>query len=134
MDPRNAPNHRNFSNSRNTPDSAADRMRPILSAMERSIDEARRKRMSAPPMQGNPPVSSRSSMSLQSSAANAASERSIGSVVPPSAAAVIGDAPPVPPGQAPAGEGAPPRLKARPKRMDAPFSSFNQPTYRSQAS
>jgi len=92
--------------------SVADRIRPILQAMERSIDSARRSRVKDPvhPPAAQPAVGLRPP-----------SPQTSNLPVPPKDASPITDG-----GQ---------RLKARPKRLGSPFiSPFDPPTYRSQAS
>ena len=91
-----------------TPRPAAERVRHILQAMERSIDSARRQRLhtSSPapqPFSAAPPPQA---------------------VFPRPAASLP---------QQPSQNGATQRLKARPKRADTFASPFDQPIYRSQA-
>jgi hypothetical protein len=88
--------------------STADRIRPILQAMDRTIDTLRRSRTNVVPTPA--PISPAPSASKPTPTT----------------------APVAPAAMAPESS---PRLKARPKRLDSPFmNSFGQPPYRSQAS
>jgi hypothetical protein len=111
-----------------TSKSAAERIRPILQAMERSIDSARRHRIhkpghpgipGTPGTPGNPgPVPSH----VSGLASNPAlSQPTVGQSEPRHTAAN-----PTDPSAAPA------RLKAKPKRFGTFASPYDQPAYRSQ--
>ena len=89
----------------------SERMRPILQAMERSIENARRNRTNQPAEPPRPQT-----------------------VVPRIASPFV-PAPTVPSTSVSATEHPAQRLKARPKRLENPaLNSFEQMTYRSRAS
>jgi hypothetical protein len=97
--------------------SVADRMRPILQAMERSIDSARRSRVKDPV----PPKASSPEVRV------AVSPLPLPAATPPPS--------PTPLALPSENVSAAGRLKAKPKRLNSPFlSPFDRPVYRSQAS
>ena len=96
--------------------STADRIRPILQAMEESIKSARRNRVKTPP-----PL-----------AANPQNTMGITNVVKPMTPPHTQQSPAIQINREPVSDG-PQRLKAKPKRVGSPFASpFEQPNYRSQ--
>ncbi|MCI0365264.1 MAG: hypothetical protein L0219_15440 [Phycisphaerales bacterium] len=109
--------------------SASERVRPILQAMERSIESARRSRVKQPAAPTTPAAATPAANG-PTAAANAPIAKTNGEIPNdaqtrfPICAALTGI------GQASDG---PQRLKARPKRLASPFASpVAQPTFRSQ--
>lgn len=96
--------------------SAVERIRPILQAMERSIDSARRQRTQSPGISGT-------ALSRPSATASAQglTQATVGQAIPqPQPAAAL------------AASSATGRLKAKPKRLGTFASPYEQPVYRSQ--
>lgn len=119
--------------------SAAERMRPILQAMERSIDSVRQVRLNQRPSSASAPVASANSP-VHSNPAPARPLTPSPLPTPPQQSAPKLVQPLLQPHSQPqpgtsADPNGVPRLKAKPKRLDGPLSSsFDQPAYRSKAS
>jgi hypothetical protein len=111
--------------------SAAERIRPILQAMERSIDSVRRSRVKDPMAAvGGSPIIASIPAPAAPAPAHPVSQSVAASPAPLAAPLAVGGGL-----QPPADPAAPVRLKARPKRIGSPFlSPFAQPALRSQAS
>jgi hypothetical protein len=101
--------------------STADRIRPILQAMEESIKSARRNRVKTPaPLTTSPQITQ-----------NTHHPMGMSNVVKPMAPP-HSQSPAIQINREPVSDG-PQRLKAKPKRVGSPFPSpFEQPNYRSQ--
>jgi hypothetical protein len=105
-----------------TPKSAAERIRPILQAMERSIDSARRHRTHKPGTPGIPGNPGAVPSHVSGLASNPAMTQP-----------TVGKSEPRQAGENPADpSAAPARLKAKPKRFGTFASPYDQPAYRSQ--
>src|SRR5262245_44214892 len=112
--------------------SAANRVRHVLQAMERSIDTARSRRVGHAPMADSPVASERaanngyhgmrsvpaSASTPTAQAASAASTPHQVMIGAPAPAAPVNAPITAPGGPTLSGDGQPPRLKAKPKRFD----------------
>lgn len=107
---------------------ASDKIRPFLEAMERSIDQVRRKRMQDA---GEMDVPQELAPSPRPSSPSEVTSESLTHRDPPKASPLNTQVPPA----TNSGDAPPPRLKARPKRPTAfTNNAYDQENYRSQAS